>query len=126
MAGVRYDAGALVAAERNQRALWALHRRTLEHATQPSVPAGVLGQVWRGGLQAGVSRFLKGCKIEVLDEEGSRSAGRACGRSRTTDVVDASLVVGAIRREDLVVTSDPRDIRHLAAVVDAALEILEV
>lgn len=126
MAGVTYDAGALVAAERNQRALWALHRRALERGTRPSVPAGVLGQVWRGGPQAGLSRLLKGCKIEVLDEEGSRSAGRACGQSRTADVIDASVVVGAIGRGDLVVTSDPGDLRRIAATLHATLEIVEV
>jgi len=126
MAGVTYDAGALVAAERDQRAVWALHRRTLERGARPSVPAGVLGQVWRGGPQAALSRFLKGCTIEVLDEKGSRSAGRACGRSRTTDVVDATVVVGAIERGDLVVTSDPGDIRHLASALHATVEIFEV
>jgi len=126
MPGVTYDAGALVAAERDQRAVWALHRRTLERGTRPSVPAGVLGQVWRGGPQAALSRFLKGCKIEVLDEEGSRSAGRACGRSRTTDVVDATVVVGAVKRGDLVVTSDPGDVRHLARALHATVEIFEV
>jgi hypothetical protein len=58
--GVTYDTGALIAAESKDRALWALHRRTLERRLRPVVPAGVLGQAWRGGRQAELSRLLSG------------------------------------------------------------------
>jgi hypothetical protein len=126
MAGLTYDAGALVAAERNRRPLWALHRRALERGVRPTVPAGVLGQVWRGGPQAELSRLLKACQIEALDEVRGRAAGQACGRSNTSDVLDATVVVGAIARGDLVVTSDPGDMRHLASALGTKLEIIEV
>jgi hypothetical protein len=36
VAGITYDAGALVAAERNRRSVWALHRRALERGIQPT------------------------------------------------------------------------------------------
>ena len=114
MGGVTYDAGALVSGARNVRALWALHRRTLERGLRPVVPAGVLGQAWRGGPQAELSRLLKGCRIEDLNEVRSRAAGEACGRSKTSDVIDATVAVGAIARGDLVVTSDPKDIKKIA------------
>ena len=68
MPGLTYDAGALLAGEANSRTLWALHRRLLERGLRPVVPAGVLGQAWRGGPQAELSRLLKGCRIEDLDE----------------------------------------------------------
>ena len=126
MGGLTYDAGALVAAERGARDLWALHRRILERGLRPTVPAGVLGQAWRGGPQSQLSRLLKGCRVEVLDETRSRSAGQACGRARTSDVTDASVVVGALARRDVVVTSDSDDIRHLAGALGAKLEIVEV
>jgi len=48
----------LIAAERNVRRIWALHRRALERGLVPTVPAGVLGQGWRGGPQAQMSRLL--------------------------------------------------------------------
>ena len=112
--GVTYDAGALVAAERSDRALWALHRRTLERGLRPTVPAGVLGQAWRGGPQAELSRLLKGCRVEPLDEVRARAAGAACGRAGTADPIDAAVAVGAITRGDLVVTSDDGDLRRLA------------
>lgn len=126
MAGITYDAGALVAGERNDRVLWALHRRALERGVRPTVPAGVLGQVWRGGPQAELSRLLKGCRIETLDELRSRAAGHACGRSDTSDVIDATVVVGAVARDDLVVTSDRPDISHIAAALNTSVEILDV
>ena len=123
MPGVTYDTGALVAADRNDRRVWALHRQALARGMRPTVPAGVLGQVWRGGPQAALSRLLQGCRIEVLDEARSRASGAACARSRTADVVDASVVVGAAPRGDLVVTSDPNDVRHLASALGVALEL---
>src|SRR3954447_6426348 len=115
MPGLTYDTGALVAGESSSRMLWALHRRVLERGLRPVVPAGVLGQAWRGGPQAELSRLLQGCRIEDLDEARSRAAGTACGRSRTADLIDASVVAGAATRGDLVVTSDPSDLRRIAA-----------
>ena len=123
MGGVTYDTGALVAAERNDRALWALHRRSLERGIRPVVPAGVLGQGWRGGPQAELSRLLKGCRVEDLDEVRGRAAGQALARSGTSDVIDASVALGAIARGDLVVTSDPNDLAHIADALIVRLEI---
>ena len=113
MAGITYDAGALIAAERGDRRVWALHRRAIERGIVPTVPAGVLGQGWRGGPQAQMSRLLAGCRIEHLDEARARSAGAACGVAGTSDVVDASVVVGAGARGDLIVTSDSGDLGRL-------------
>lgn len=45
MNGVVHGAGALVAAERSDRALWAGHRVRLEAGVIPIVPAPVLAQV---------------------------------------------------------------------------------
>ena len=124
MGGITYDTGALVAAERNDRNMWALHRRALERGTRPTVPAGVLGQAWRGGPQAELSRLLKGCRIEALDTIRARSAGAACADAGTADLIDASVVVGALARGDLVVTSDGADVRRLADALDSPLEIV--
>lgn len=126
MPGITYDTGALLAAERSDRLLWALHRRALERGLRPTVPAGVLGQAWRGGPQAELSRLLKGCRVEGLDEIRARTAGDACGRAGTADVIDATVVVGAVARGDLVVTSDRNDIRRLTRALAASLEIVAI
>lgn len=126
MPGLTYDAGALVAADRSDRRLWALHRKALERGLVPTVPAGVLAQGWRGGPQPQVSRMLKGCRIEHLDESRARAAGTACAKSGTSDVVDATVVVGAAARGDVAITSDPDDLRHLADALGLRLTIQQL
>jgi hypothetical protein len=124
--GLTYDTGALIAAERNDRRIWALHRRSLERGIVPTVPAGVLAQGWRGGPQTPMSRVLSGCRIEPFDEPRARSAGAACGTAGTSDVVDAAVVVGASARDDIIVSSDPRDLKRLsdALRITIRLEII--
>jgi len=123
MPGVTYDTGALLAAERSDRRLWALHRRALERGASPTVPAGVVGQAWRGGPQVQLSRLLAGCTIEDLTEVRSRAAGAACGRATTDDLIDATVVVGAVARKDLVVTSDPDDLAVIATALRRRLDL---
>ncbi len=117
MNGVTYDAGALIAAERGSQSLWALHRRLLERGVRPTVSTVVLGQAWRGGPQAQLSRLLKGCRVDPLSEPQARSAGAALAASKGSDVVDAVVVVTALARDDLVVTSDPEDLRRIATAL---------
>ena len=114
---VVYDTSVLIAAERADRAVWLEHRAALELDAGPLVPAPVLAQVWRGGPQAGLSRFLAGCEVVPMDEEVARAAGDLCGRAGTSDVVDATVVVTARRLRAAVVTGDAREVEQL---VDAA------
>ncbi|MEE9415556.1 MAG: hypothetical protein V3V01_09745 [Acidimicrobiales bacterium] len=126
MAGLTYDTGALIAAERNDERVWALHRRALERGIIPTVPAGVLGQGWSGGPQAQMSRLLSGCRVEAFDEARARSAGTACAVTGTVDVVDISVVVGAAARSDLVVTSDVADIERIRDALRVEVDIQAV
>jgi hypothetical protein len=116
MGGVTYDAGALVAAERNDRQMWALHSGYLRARVVPVVPAPALAQAWRGGArQASLARLLRLCDIEPMSEELARSIGLLAGKSSHDDIVDVAVVEGAIRRGDAVVTSDASHIRKIAA-----------
>ncbi|WP_198663726.1 PIN domain-containing protein [Jiangella endophytica] len=124
--GITYDTGALVAAEANRVDIWALHRDALRHEIRPVVPAAVLAQAWRGGPQHQLSRLLRGCKIEPMTEQLAREAGAACAAARTSDVVDATVVVSALSRGDLVITSDPGDLAHLADAVNRSLRLHSV
>ena len=124
--GVTYDTGALLAAEANRRELWALHARSLQRGHRPLVPAAVLAQAWRGGPQAQLSRLLRGCQVEDLTESRARQAGAACAQAGTRDIVDATVVVGAMARGDLVVTSDPDDLTRIAASLLGKIEINRV
>jgi len=113
--GVTYAAGALLAGERNDRAMWALHHGFLEEEAIPTVPAPVVAQAWRGGpRQASLARLLAPCRVEPMDDESSRRVGALAGKAKHEDVIDVCVVDGAIRRNDAVVTSDPDDLRRVA------------
>ncbi|MGH8571626.1 MAG: PIN domain-containing protein [Gammaproteobacteria bacterium] len=122
MPDIIYDAGALIAAERGQREFLAMHRESLVAEIDPIVPDVVLAQVWRGSPgQALLSRVLAGCHVTATGERTARAAGVACGRARTSDIVDAVVVVTAMRLAAPVVTDDPTDLRRLADALGAPL-----
>lgn len=123
MSGVTYDAGALIAGERNSPLMWSLHCRVLARGEWPTVSAGVLGQVWRGGPQAQLSRILLGCNVQPLTEAEARAAGIALSKSGADDLIDAVVVVTALARDDLVVTSDPDDLTRIASTLGRPLKI---
>ena len=114
MSGHTYDTGVLIAAERSDRLVWALHRRLLEQGDSPSVPSTVLAQAWRGGPQAQLSRLLAGCEIRPLTETRARESGRLLARASSSDVVDASVVIVARERGEVVLTSDQGDLAPLS------------
>lgn len=121
-----YDAGALVAAERNVRSLWSLHDAALRRDVTPVVPAGVLAQAWRGGHQHNLSRFLAGCAVSPLDERLARAVGRLCGQAATSDVIDASVVVLAHVMDAPVVTGDASDLASLASAAGWSITLHEI
>lgn len=122
--GVTYDAGALVAADRGERRAWIRHRGLLCARTIPTVPAPVVAQAWRGGgRQALLARLLRGCEVEALDAPRARAVGALAGRAACPDVVDVTVVEGALRRHDVVVSSDPDDLEAIAAAVHRRLEV---
>lgn len=124
--GLTYDTGALIAAERADRLLWSLHRAAVGRGLVPTVPSAVLAQAWRGGPQVPLSRLLRGCAVDALDEDAGREAGALCGAAGTSDVVDAAVVIGARARGDSVITSDPHDIEHLAQAAGATVTVFAV
>ena len=88
------------------------------------MPSPVLAQAWRGGSrQALLSRLLTGCDIEALDDAQARAVGALAARAATTDIVDACVVEGALRRRDLIISSDPGDLQAIAAAISHRLEI---
>jgi len=68
--------------------------------------------------------LLNGSQVAVQDLTRNRAkvVGQLCGRSGTSDVVDASVVVAAWTNGRVVVTGEPADIRRL----DASLTIVPI
>lgn len=110
------DAGALIALERADRAIAAIIEVARQDQRAVVVPAGVVGQVWRGGArQARVARLLgaRDVQVEPLTDPVARAAGILCGAAQTDDVIDASVVLAARLHRATVITSDRGDISAL-------------
>ena len=124
MNGVTYDTGALIAADRNDRRMWALHAGFLALEVSPIVPTPVLAEAWRGGSRhANLARFLALCTTEALTEEQAEAVGALAARAGHDDIVDVTVVEGAIRRHDAVLTSNPTHVRKIADVTRTRLTI---
>ncbi|MGQ0467653.1 MAG: twitching motility protein PilT [Sporichthyaceae bacterium] len=118
------DSGALIALERNQRRSWVRLKAALAAGEEPVTHGGVVGQVWRAtSRQARMATALAGVDVQPLDEQRGRAAGALLGRARMSDVVDAALVLLALDG-DVIVTSDPDDIRRLVEAADLHVEIV--
>ncbi|MGH3767960.1 MAG: hypothetical protein ACRDTX_22900 [Pseudonocardiaceae bacterium] len=122
---VTYDAGALIAVDRDDPLMFARHRQAVVRGVVPVVPAPVIWQVWRDGAkQARLARFLKSCWVEPVDDDSARDAGVLLGRTGTLDGVDAAVVLSAQRRGGLVYTSDPDDLGLLAGYLGKATFVI--
>lgn len=62
--------------------------------------------------QLRLSAFLKSVKVHPLDD--GKAVGLLLARSSTVDVVDAHLVVLAVRLRDSILTGDDEDLNMLA------------
>ena len=113
------DAGFLISIDRGDQSarllLAALSRsRTSLHTTHP-----VVAQVWRDGArQARLAAFLNAVTIHPLDD--GRALGQLLALTRTSDVVDAHLVLLAVRLHDAILTGDADDLTRVADAFGAA------
>jgi hypothetical protein len=117
------DAGALIAIEKGERRVLALCRIAALDGASVVVPAGVVGQVWRDGArQVQLARLVSaaGTLIEPLDLGVAQLAGALCGRTDTTDVIDATVVIAARRHRAKVLSSDRDDLARL----DPAIHVI--
>ena len=88
-----YDAGALIAAERNDPRLWAIHLRALMRGVEPSVD---------------------GCDVVPLTQDLATRVGELLAVADRADVVGAQVVACCFESAATCVTSDRGDIAHLA------------
>lgn len=126
MSAIVYDAGALIAAERNDRRVWADHKARLELGIHPLVPSGVVAQVSRSPRQVQLRRLLRGCEIVPFLESDAHAAGRLLGLARTSDVVDGSVVALAAARGARILTGDRRDLERLVRATGRGIDLVDV
>lgn len=118
-----YDAGVLLAADRNDRAAWADHRARLELGMVPTTTAPVVAQASRADRQVQLRRFLRGCDVKAFRAAEAHDVGALLGASGSTDVVDAHVVLVAGASAATVVTSDPDDLSLLAGALLSPVRI---
>lgn len=119
------DSGALIALERNDRAMWRRFKAAHLAGTVPVSHGGVVGQAWRGrgARQALLAKALAGIDVRPLDDTLGRAAGKLLALSAGRDVIDAALVLLA-DDGDHIVTSDLDDIEPLAAAAGCDVELI--
>jgi len=128
VAGVTYDTGALIAGDRNDRRMWALHVGFIAEEVVPNVAAPVVAEAWRGeSRQASLARMLAGCQIEEMTARQARRVGELAGRANHGDVVDVAVVEGAARRDDdVILTSNQSHIRQVVEATGKRIRIESV
>lgn len=116
MSALVLDAGALVAVDRDDRAMMARLRVAQQHGVELRSNAMVIAQVWRDpqGRQVNLARLLRAVDIRAVDQRDGRQAGVLLGVTGTADPVDATVVLLA-NPGDRILTSDPDDLTPIAA-----------
>jgi hypothetical protein len=117
VSGIAFDAGGLIALDRNDRRVLVLLARATERGMRITIPATALAQAIRNPARQGrLSRLIRqaGTDLIALDGPDATAVGILLARTATADIVDAHVVVCAERAGQAVVTSDAGDLRRIA------------
>ena len=117
MNGITFDAGGLIALDRNDRRVLTLIARAIERGMRITIPATALAQAIRHpARQARLSRLIRQASTDLIPLDGpdATAVGLLLARTATTDIVDAHVVICARRAGQAVVTSDAGDLRGIA------------
>jgi hypothetical protein len=109
------DAGALVALDRDDRAIAARLHAAQHHGLELRSNAMVIAQVWRDrhGRQVNLARLLRAVDVRTVTQHDGRNAGVLQAAAGTADPIDATVVLLAAPG-DRILTSDPSDLTRLA------------
>ena len=115
--GLTFDAGGLIALDRNDRRVLTLVARATERGMRITIPATALAQAIRNpARQVRLSRLIRqaGTDLIPLDGPDATAVGLLLARTGTVDIVDAHVAICAQRAGQAVVTSDADDLRRIA------------
>jgi predicted nucleic acid-binding protein len=125
MNGIAFDAGGLIALERNDRRVFSILAAALEEGARIIVPATALAQVIRNpARQVRLWRMVQHDETEVVPLDGShaQAVGALLAQTGTSDIADAHVVICAQQSGLAVITSDPLDLRRL----DSSIRLVTV
>lgn len=125
MSGFTFDAGALIALDRDDRRVVLLVAGAAERRQSITIPATALAQAIRvPARQARLTRLMRqpGVNLVSLDGPSATAVGRLLAQTGTADIADAHVAVCAQAAGQPVVTTDPGDI----AVLDPSLDVVSI
>ena len=122
-----FDSGALIALDRNDRAMWRRLKSAFLASEIPITHGGVVGQAWRGPgpRSALLAKALAGLDVRPLGEDLGKRAGELLARAKKSDVMDAALVL-LTSDGDAIVTSDASGIETLARAAGRLVDLIDV
>ena len=112
MTGLTFDTGALIALERRRLRMRAVLERALATDQPITVPAGVVGEWWRGRTNLREA-ILAAVDVEPLTTELAKLAGEALAVTPQATLVDAIVMASAASRGDVVYSGDVADLELL-------------
>jgi hypothetical protein len=116
VSGFTFDAGGLIALDRNDRRVIALLARAIERGMRITIPTALAKAIRNPARQVRLSRLIRQPCVDLipLDGPGAISVGLLLARTGTAEVADAHVVVCAQNAAQPVMTSDSEDLRRLA------------
>ena len=116
--GLVYGVGALRAAARGDRMMWALHRAALAYGIIPVVPVVVIAEAFRTEPRGDrIETLLAGAEVESFGADGARRVGDLAARSGTGDLVAVSTTEVAARRNAAVINTRQAAVRTAAELL---------
>jgi hypothetical protein len=115
MSALILDAGALLAVDRNDRAMIARLEVAMRSGLELRSNAMAVAQVWRDrrGRQVSLARLLQAVDVRAVSPGDGRAAGELLADASTADPIDATVALLA-GPGDRILTSDPADLIRLA------------
>ena len=126
MSSLIVDTGALIAVDRADRATVAALAAARLAGQSLRTNANIVAQAWRDdrGRQVHLGQLLRSIDVRPVDEPMGRAAGELLARSRTSDVVDATLALLA-NAGDQIITSDRADVQRLIQARNLTVGIVD-
>lgn len=125
--GLVYGVGALRAAARGDRMVWAVHRAALANGIVPVVPAAAIAEAFRTEARGDrLEDLLAGTSVEPMGDEGARRSGELAARADTSDLVAVATAEAAARLNCAVVASRQNALRNATGLLGHDLVLYAV
>jgi hypothetical protein len=125
--GLVYGVGALHAAARGDRMMWALHRAALSNGIVPLIPAVAVAEGFRTEARSDrILELLDGTEVEPFTAEAARRSGELAVRCDTSEMAVMAVMELADRRNCAVVAQRQTVLRNAATQLGHELVLYAV